>query len=140
MSLVSVGEIISSGSSQYLVLEMMGAGGCGHVFKCKNMKTDDLVVLKLPSSDETVFTSEEEVHVYDISVVFLSHPSDDLECVMYLVSIGKLFQENILPQSSKHHQILGEFSVQRMSVYSTGDFTQGSPRSGGRKFNQNAPE
>lgn len=77
MSSVSIGDILSSDSSQYLVLERMGTGGCGQIFKCRNMITNDFVVLKLPTTEAAIFGTQEEVHVCN-TLVLLFHPCDQI--------------------------------------------------------------
>lgn len=72
VSSVSIGDILSSDSSHYLVLEMMGTGGCGQIFKCRNMNTNDLVVLKLPTTHTAIFGTKEEVHVCNTFSAFVS--------------------------------------------------------------------
>lgn len=74
VSSVGIGDILSSDSSHYLVLERMGNGGCGQIFKCQNMITNDLVVLKLPTTHTAIFGTQEEVRARNTSVLLCHTP------------------------------------------------------------------
>lgn len=138
VSSVSIGDILSSDSSHYLVLEMMGNGGCGQIFKCRNMNTNDLVVLKLPTTHTSIFGTREEVCVCKTFSAFVSSLWSDY--VIAFISIGEVSKEALLPQSPKHDQILGGFWVQGISMFSAWDFTHRSLRSGRQKWWQNTAE
>ena len=58
---VSVGDLISSSSSQYEVQELLGCGSFGAVTQCRKVATNEMVALKIHKDKALIEEAKEEV-------------------------------------------------------------------------------